>query len=111
MPGPLAWLAAISWPMVLKQAPAVLAAADAMLERSRRRSGEHLASTDVEALRQRIAELEQQQQAAAVVVKQLADHIDVVTLAAQASSVRTRQALILATVGVVVGLVACLLAW
>ena len=96
--------------MILKQASALLAAADALLARSRRRSVERSAATDLEALRQRIAELEQLQQADADVVKQLADQMSAVALAAQASSVRTRLAVMLAMVGIGVGLVACLLA-
>lgn len=112
MPGPLvSALAAIPWPMILKQAPALLAAADALLASSRRRSVELTAPTDVQALRERIAELEQHQQAYADLVKQLADHINAVAVAAQASSVRARQSFMLATVGVGFGLVACLLAW
>ena len=89
----------------------LLKAADALLARSRHRSVEHTATTDVQALRARIAELEQQQQAFADVVKQLADHINAVAVAAEASSRRSRQSFLVATVGVGLGLVACLLAW
>ena len=112
MPGPfVVALAAIPWPTILRQAPALLAAADALLARVRRRSVEQAAATDVQALRARIAELEQQQQAAADLVKQLTDQINAVAVAAQASEARVRQSLMLAAVGVGVGLVACLLTW
>lgn len=112
MPGPfVSALAAIPWPVILRQAPILLKAADALLASSRRRSAHDTAATDLQALRARIAELEQQQQAYADVVKQLADHINAITVAAQASSLRSRQSFVVATVGVGLGLVACLLAW
>jgi len=111
MPIPLlSALAAIPWPTILKQAPALLAAADVLLARSRGRSA-FADATDVQALRQRIVELETNQQAYADLVKQLADHVTAVAAAAQASAVRVRQSLILATAALGLAVIACLLAW
>lgn len=112
MPGPfVSALAAIPWPLILKQGPTLLKAADALLATSRRRSVELTTASDVQALRHRLAELEEQQEAYAALVKQLTDHLNAVTVAAQASAVRARQSLILAAVGVVLALLACLLAF
>jgi hypothetical protein len=111
MPGPfVAALTALPWPTILKQAPALLAAADALIARSRRPVAP-TAATDLEALRQRIAELEAQQQADVELVKQLAAQLTAIAVAAEATSVRVRQCFVLAAAGVALGLIACLLLW
>ena len=112
MPGPLvSALAKIPWPLILKQGPSLLAAAEALVTNSRRRSVElTAAANDFQALRHRLSELEEHQQANAALVKQLTDQINAVTVAAQASAVRARQSLILGAAGVALGLVACLVA-
>ena len=103
------------WPwsvlsVVLKQTPAVLAAASALLETSRRRDVPKAAG-DIEALKQRIAALEQHQQATAELSKQLAEHATVVAAAAQATAEKARQAFILAIVSITLALGALLLVW
>src|SRR5258706_8625945 len=101
MPGPLVFsLAAIPWPMLLEQAPALWAAANALLQRSRRKPSDATAATDVQALRERIAELEQHQQDFADLVKRLADQGNALAAASQASAIRARRSLIVATVAV-----------
>ena len=99
------------WLTILKNAPAILAAADALLAHSRRRSANVGATNDVPALRKRIAELEEQQRAAADLVKQMADQVTAMTVAAQQTAARARQAYVLAIVGIAAGLVAGLVAW
>jgi hypothetical protein len=99
------------WPMILKQAPALLAAADELLARSRRRSTASTVADDAHALRQRIAELEQQQQANADLVRQLTNQINALTVAAEGTAEKASRALILAGVGVGLGIVASLVAW
>ena len=103
-------LASISWQAIVKQAPALLAAAEVLMAKSRRPVAP-TAATDVEALRQRIAELEMHQQAYADLVKQFADHINAVAVAAQASSLRLQRCFAVATAGVCLGLLACVLVW
>jgi len=110
MAGPFVSVLAASWPAILKQAPALLAAAEVLMAKSRRPVAP-TADSDVEALRQRIVELETHQQAYADLVKQFADHITAVAVAAQASSLRVRQCFALATAGVCLGLLACVLVW
>ena len=99
------------WPMILKQAPALLAAADELLARSRRRSTASAVADDAHALRQRIAELEQQQQSNADLVRQLTNQINALTVAAEATAGKASRALILAGVGIGLGIVASLVAW
>jgi hypothetical protein len=105
---PLPWRALS---VVLKQAPAVLAAADALLIGSRQRRRVANAADEVEALRQRLAALEQQQGANAELSKQLAEHATAIAAAAQATAEKARQAFILALVGVTLALAALLLVW
>ena len=107
----LSVLAAIPWPAILKQAPALLGAADAMLAKSRSRSAALAEATDVQALRQRIVELEANQQACADLVKQLADHVTAVSAVAEAAAARVRQSVLFATAALGLGVIACLLAW
>ncbi len=97
--------------LVLKQAPAVLAAADALLVGSRQRRQAANTAGEVEALRQRIAGLEQHQQATAELSKQLAEHATAIAKAAQATAEKARQAFILAIVAVTLALATLLLVW
>lgn len=103
-------LAAIPWSLILKQAPRLLAVADALLTSSKRRSAELTAATDVQGLRLRVVELEKEQEGLAALVKELTELVNAVTLAAQVSAVRARQALVLGAVGVGLGLAAAAMA-
>src|SRR5688572_8538138 len=95
--------------VVLKQTPAILAAADAVLARSRQKQGG--AAGDLETLRQRVAGLEQQAQANAELSRQLAEHAAAVTSAAQVTAAKARQAFVLAIVAVTLSVAAALLVW
>lgn len=98
------------WTTLLKQAPALMAAADALLVRSTRNATAAAAANDVQAVRQRLAEIEQQQQAQATLTKQLTLQLDSLTAAAQTTAARARQALIVGGVGLAAGLVALVVA-
>ena len=108
----LAWkaLTALPWATILKRATVVIAAADALRAHSRART-EGQSKGDLEALRQRVNELEQHQRANAELAKQLADQTSALAVAARETAVRTRQAFILALVGCVLALVALLIGW
>jgi hypothetical protein len=111
MGGPFASvLAAIPWSTILKQSPALLAAADALIGKTHRKPATPTVAADLDTLRHRVAELEAEQQAYANLVKQLADHVTAIAAAAEAGSARVRQSLILGAAGVGLGLIACLLA-
>jgi hypothetical protein len=93
MIGPLGALAAI-----LKQAPLLLSAADALVARSRRSSE---TAADIDSLRRRVAELEQHQQAHAALAKELADHASALAQVVQETANRVRQTLLVAVAGAV----------
>ena len=92
---------------ILRQAPAVLAGADALLSRTRK---PQTTAPDLEALRQRIIELEQHQQATATLAKELAEQGHAIAAAMQADAAKTRQAFILSIVAAVVAVIALLVA-
>jgi hypothetical protein len=101
----------IPWTTILKQAPTILAAADALLARSRPAPGPSSSSFDDQAVRQRLDHLEELQRSDAMVIKQLADQVSALTAAARVDAARTRLALACGIGGVVIGAAAFLLAW
>ena len=105
------WLKAIPWGTLLRQAPTILAAADALLANSRRRAQPPAAATGDHALGQRLEQIEELQRTNADVVKQLADQVAALTAAAGVDAARTRLALTLGVAGVVLGAAAVLVAW
>ena len=92
---------------ILRQAPVILGAAEALVARSRRPT---VTTADLEGLRQRIAELEQHQQANAALAKDLADHATAIAAAVQANAVKARQAFVLGIAGIAIGVIALLVA-
>jgi hypothetical protein len=102
MPGPWGALAAI-----LRQAPVILAAADALVARTRRPP---VTTEDLAGLNQRLVELEQHQQANATLAKDLADHAGALATAVQASAAKSRQAFLLGIAALVIAVTALLVA-
>ena len=100
----------IPWGTILKNAPAILAAADALLVQARRRSATTEVAGDVNVLRRRLAELGEQQRASAELVRQLADQVNAMTSAAEQTAAKLRVAYALAIAGTVLGIVGCLTA-
>jgi hypothetical protein len=92
---------------ILRQAPLILGAADTLLARSRRSSA---AAADLEAVRQRLTELEQHQLATAALAKELAEQAQAIAAALQADAAKTRQVFILAVVAVVLAIAAIAIA-
>ena len=101
----------IPWGTILKNAPAILAAADALLLQSRRQAATTEAASDINALRQRVGELNEQQRASAELVRQLADQLNAMTVAAEQSAAKLRIAYALAITGTLLGIAACLIGW
>ena len=104
-------MARIPWATILKNAPMLLGAADALLAQARQRSVATEITGDITVLRRHIAQLEEQQRASAELVKQLADQVNAMTLAAEQSATRLRVAYAFAIAGTVLGAAGCLLAF
>jgi hypothetical protein len=104
-------MAGIPWKTILKNAPMLLGAADALLAQARQRSAATEISGDINVLRQHVARLEEQQRASAELVKQLADQLSAMTTAAEQSAARVRIAFGVAIAGTVLGIAGCLLAF
>ena len=101
---------AVPWPLILKQAPALLSAAGDLLLKSRHWSKDIATARDLDALRNRCAELAKDQQAYAELVKQLTDQLNAITGMAQETAARSGRCAMLATAGLAVGLLACAIA-
>jgi hypothetical protein len=99
----------IPWLTIVKQAPVLLAAADALLSSSRRRVGGP--SNELPDLHQRLAAVEEHQRAQTELVKQLADQVHALAAGVQANARTTRVALGLALGAVGVSVLTALLAW
>jgi hypothetical protein len=100
MPGALSAIGAL-----LRQAPAIIAAADALVSRTR---GPGVSAKDLDGLRERLGELERHQQANAALAKDLADATTALATAAQANAARARQALVLAIAALIIAVSALL---
>ena len=101
---PIPWAALAT---ILRRAPVVLAGADALLSRTRK---PQTTAADLDALRQRITDLEQHQQATATLAKELAQQGQAIAEAMQADAAKTRQAFILSVVAAVGAVIALLVA-
>jgi hypothetical protein len=103
-------MASIPWGTILKNAPAILAAADALLVQARRKTVATELSGDINVLRRRLVELDEQQRASAELVRQLADQVNAMTAAVEQSAARLRVAYAIAIAGTILGAAGCLLA-
>ena len=96
----------IPWLAILKHAPAILAAADAL----RTRVTQHDAGDRSRSVDARFAELEADSRAAAQLTQEMAQQINALTLA-HASAARTaRRGLAIGIIGLIVGIAAVALA-
>jgi hypothetical protein len=100
----------IPWKTILKNAPMLLGAADALLAQVRQRSVATEISGDINVVRQHVARLEEQQRASAELVRQMADQLSAMTMAAEQNASRLRVAYGLAIAGTVLGITGCVLA-
>jgi hypothetical protein len=104
-------MASIPWGTILKNAPAILSAADALLAQSRRTTVATELTGDVQLLQRRLAELDHQQRASAELVQRLATQVNEMALAAEQSAAKLRIAYALAIIGAVLGTAGCLIGW
>ena len=94
------------WPMILKHAPAIIAAADAFAARVR--SGD--AKANVRSAVERVDMLEAETREAAKLLQEMAQQLNALTLAQEAAAHRVKMATILAASAVVLAIGACILA-
>src|SRR5262245_41971866 len=100
---PWASLAKLPWTAILTETASLLKLAKELRDSRVQSPVAALVSNDIEALRQRLAELEKQQQADAEMIQQLATELARIAAAAEATAARVRQAYMLAIVGVALG--------
>ena len=108
---PWGTLVKLPWATILKETAALLKRANDLRASRVQPAAAVAASGDIEALRQRLAELEKQQRADAEMIQQLATEIATIAAAAEATAARVRQSYGLAIVGVAFGVLATLVAW
>jgi hypothetical protein len=108
---PWVFLATLPWAAILTETAALLKRAKDLRDSRIQPAVILPASNDIEALRQRLAELEKQQRAEADMIQQLATEIATIAAAAETTAARLRQAYLLAIVGIAFGVLAMLLAW
>lgn len=94
------------WPLILKHAPAIIAAADALAARVR--SGD--AGASLRSIGDRVDALEGESDEAATLLQDVARQLNALTLAQQAAARRARTATILAVSAVAVAIGAGILA-
>jgi hypothetical protein len=101
-------LARLPWATILTETAALLKQANDLRASRTRAPVAPPVSNDVEALRQRVAELDQQQRADAEIMQRLATEVATIAAAAEATAARARQAYLLAIAGVAIGAFATL---
>lgn len=106
---PISWLTALKalpWGTILSQAPTVVDAANRLLSQTKRKRPQPDSLDDLEILKQRVAALEEHDEADAVVVKQLAEQVVELSRASQVMAVRMRMVVLLAVVAIIIGIAA-----
>jgi len=100
----------VPWNLILTKGLVLIDRATTLIGVTRDASLAIGAAMDVPSLRDQVAALSRNQQANADLLKEVTDHIDELTKGAEAVASRARWALAFGISGVVLGVVACLLA-
>jgi cell division protein FtsB len=90
----------IPWTLLIKQAPALVAAAGQLVFDTRNRRAAVVAATDLQALRPEVAQLASDQQTQAVLIKDLTGQLEAVTKAARVTQRLAMVGFVTAAVGV-----------
>jgi hypothetical protein len=98
----------IPWQLILN--PNLLSAAGDLVLKARRRPDEIRTATDLNGLRERLAELAKDEEAQAELVKQLSERLNGVAEVARTTASKTRASLILGSTGLAIGVAALILA-
>jgi hypothetical protein len=104
MPSPFfTTLISIPWKELLKQAPSIAAAADALLSGTKTHKETRLTASAVTSLMERVEALETHDRADAQLVKRLADQVEVLTFSTKILASRLKAALVIAVIGIIIG--------
>jgi hypothetical protein len=105
----------VPWTTLLNHFPTVLRAVDSLMETSRRNAAARDTAPALEALHHRVTALEDEQRAAAAVLKQLAEdasglaqQVNTLTVASDAATATLRRLLLVANIAAVLALAACI---
>jgi hypothetical protein len=105
MPGPLfTALTSIPWSAILKNAPAIVKAANALLTGTKTRPPTLATADELTELKERVAALEAHDISNAEVLKRLADQLEILTFSTRIVAARARAAWVLGAVGLIAGL-------
>ena len=110
---PIPWLAAlkiIPWGTLITGAPAIARATDTLLRGAKARKHDLASAGDVRELAERVALLEQHDQADAEILKQIGEQIEALTTATEVVAARERWIALLAGGALVLSLVALIVA-
>jgi hypothetical protein len=99
----------LPWGLLVNQLPIVMRAVDTLIVATARRSAARDTAPVLESLHQRVAALEEQQRVSADLLKQVAEHVNAIAVAAEESSRLLRRAMMLAIVAGGVALLALVL--
>src|ERR1044071_4629554 len=99
----------VPWSSVLSQLPLLMRAVDGLIDSTVRSNAVRETASAVEGLQIRLAAMEEQQRTTADVLKQLAESVNAVALAADSASRLLRRTLIIACVGSGIALLALIL--
>jgi hypothetical protein len=103
-------MSGIPWSVILRNAPQLMKLAEGVLVSSRDRSANIAAGNDARAVREQLAELATDQQAHAALLNDLTGQLQAIAVASQAAADKAAKALLVGGMGLVLGLVALLVA-
>ena len=110
MPGPLfSTLTAIPWSAILKNAPAIVKAANALLSGTKMWKPAPKNMDELTSLKERVAALEIHDREDAEVVKRLAEQVEILSFTARVVAGRIKIAVLLSCAGFLIGMAALVL--
>jgi hypothetical protein len=110
MPGPLfSVLTAIPWSAILKNAPAIVKAANALLTGTREKPQQLSTADELASLKTRVENLETRDRDDAELLKKLADQLEILTFSTRIVAGRVKLALWLAGAGLLAAVAAIVL--
>ena len=110
---PIPWLAAlkiIPWGTLITGAPAIARATDTLLTGAKARTHDLASAGDVRQLAERVARLEQHDQANAEILKQIGEQIEALTIATEVVAARGRWIAVAALAALLLSVVALIVA-